>query len=75
MVNMTLAIPEILHKKMRQFTEIRWTDIARNAIEERVHDLEVMNTIASKSRLTAEDAKELSKRINKAATKKFLEAK
>ena len=72
MVNMTLAIPEILNKKMKMFSDIKWTEVARNAIEERISDLETMNAIASKSRLTTKDALELSKRINKSAARKFL---
>lgn len=72
MANMTLAIPDGLHHKMKEFSEIRWSEIARKAIEERVNDLELMNKIASKSRLTKEDAEELSRKINKAAAKKFL---
>ena len=72
MVNMTLAIPEILNKKMKMFSDIKWTEVARNAIEERISDLETMNAIASKSRLTTNDALELSKRINKSAARKFL---
>lgn len=72
MVNMTLAIPDELHGKMKEFSEIRWSEVARKAIEERVNDLEMMNKIASKSKLTKKDVDELSKKINKAATKKFL---
>jgi len=75
MVNMTLSIPEELHSKIRQFSEIRWSEVARKAIEQRVHDLEIMEKIASKSRLTKKDALEISKRINKAAAKRFLSAK
>ena len=74
MVNMTLSVSEVLHQKMKQFHEIKWTEVARRAIEERVHDLEVMNKIASKSKLTSEDVQELSEKIKKAAAKKFLGA-
>ncbi len=74
MVNMTLAIPEELNKKMKQFNEIKWTEIARTAIEQKVSDLEIMNRIASKSRLTQSDVEELSKRIKRSASKRFLSA-
>ncbi len=72
MGNMTLAIPNELQHKMKEFPEIRWSEIARRAIEEKVNDLETMNKIASKSKLTKRDIDELSKKINKAATKRFL---
>ena len=70
---MTLSIPEDLMKKMKNFSEIRWSEIARRAIEQRVNDLEVMNKIANKSRLTAKDIAELSKKIKTSASKKFNE--
>ncbi|MBI2629897.1 hypothetical protein HYW76_02255 [Candidatus Pacearchaeota archaeon] len=71
MVNMTLAIPEELHAKMKKYSEIKWSEIARQAIEQRINDLEVMNRIASKSKLTKKDAEEISKKIKRAAALKF----
>lgn len=71
MVNITLSVPEGLHKKMKGFSEIRWSEVARKAIEQRVNDLEVMNKIASKSKLTKKDAEELSKKIKKSSSLKF----
>jgi hypothetical protein len=73
MTNMTLSIPEELHKRMAKFTEIRWSEIARKSIEQRVDDLEVMDRIASKSKLTKKDVEEISKKIKSAAAKKFNE--
>jgi len=73
MVNMTLAIPEELHNKMKHFDDIKWSEVARKAIEQRVHDLELMNKIASKNRLTVKDAEELADKIKRSASKKFLE--
>ena len=72
MVNMTLSIPEELHNKMRQFNEVRWTEVARKAIEQRIQDLEVMDKIVSKSKLTKKDASELAEKIKKSASKRFL---
>ena len=71
MVNMTLSIPEELHKKMKKHKEIRWSEIARAAIEQRMDDLEVMDKIASKSRLTKKDVDEISKKIKRAASIRF----
>ena len=72
MVNMTLALPEELHNKMKNFNDIKWSEVARKAIEERINDLELMNKIASKSKLTAKDAEELADKIKKGASKRFL---
>jgi len=35
MVNMTMAIPEQLHKVMKKHAEIKWTEVARQAIEKK----------------------------------------
>lgn len=40
MVNMTMAIPEQLHKVMKKHTEIKWTEVARQAIEKKARELE-----------------------------------
>ena len=73
MVNMTLSIPEELHKKMKELSEIRWSQVARRAIEERINDLEMMNKIAAKSKLTQKDAKIIAQKIKSGMAKKFNE--
>jgi len=40
MVNMTMAIPEQLHKVMKKHAEIKWTEVARQAIEKKVREVE-----------------------------------
>jgi len=74
MANMTLSIPDELHKKMKKLSEIRWSEIARRAIEQRIDDLEVMNKIACKSKLTKKDVEEISKKIKRAASIRFNES-
>ncbi len=71
MVNMTLAIPEQLHQKMEHFSEIKWTEVARRAIEKKVADLEFLDKIASKSKLTLKDVEEIGNKIKSAAAKRF----
>ncbi len=38
MANMTLSIPDGLHKKMKKFSEVKWSEVARKAIEKRVNE-------------------------------------
>ena len=71
MTNITLSMPDELMKRMRIFSEIKWSEVARKAIEKRVEDLEVMNKIVSKSKLTEKDVEEISKRIKATITKKI----
>ena len=74
MANMTLSIPDELMKKMKLMSEVRWSEIARQAIEERINDFEVMEKIASKSKLTQKDVDEIIKKIKRAAAIRFNEA-
>ncbi len=40
MVNMTMAIPDKLHSKMRKHSEIKWTEVARQTFQEKINLLE-----------------------------------
>ena len=68
-------MPEELHKRMKKHSEIRWSNIARQAIKEKLEDLELLERITAKSKLTTKDAEEISRKIDMAITKKFLKMK
>ena len=70
MANMTLSIPDELHKKMKQMSDVRWSEIARRAIEQRINDLEIMNKITAKSKFTKKDIEILSEKIKKGVAKR-----
>ena len=72
MANITLSIPDDLKKKMEKHSEIKWSQVARNAIEKRINDLELLEKLTSKSKLTEEDVEEISKIINKEVARKVL---
>ncbi|HIH21160.1 MAG TPA: hypothetical protein HA222_00660 [Candidatus Diapherotrites archaeon] len=40
MVNMTFAIPEQIHKIMKKHPEVKWSEVARQAIEKKAKILE-----------------------------------
>ena len=73
MVNITLSVPENLHKRMKNFSEIRWSEVARKALEQKINDLETLENIAAKSKLTKKDVEEISKKIKRAAAIRFNE--
>ena len=56
MVSMTLAVPEDLKKQMDQFKEMNWSEVARQAIREKVNDLLFLQRMKSQSTLTDEEA-------------------
>lgn len=73
MGNITLSLPEEVQKDMKQFAEIRWSEVARKAIIEKLETLKMAEKIANKSRLSEKDIKEFSKKIKSLATKRFLD--
>ena len=70
MPNMTLAIPEELKRKMELFKEINWSEVARQAIQEKTAMLEKMNQLLSKSRLSESDTAAYGAQIKKSVLKK-----
>ncbi len=63
MANITLTIPENLHKKLKQRNEIRWSEVVRRILQKNVEQLEVMDEIVKKSKLTKQDIEEIGDKI------------
>ncbi len=70
MTNMTLAVPEDLHEIMAKHKEIKWSEVARQAMWEKAHKLELMDKLLSKSELTEKDAEKIGHTIKRAIAKK-----
>lgn len=64
MTNITLAIPEDLHTRMKKHSEIRWSEVIRKTISEKVEDLEMMDKLSGKSKLTKKDIEVFSQKID-----------
>lgn len=60
---MTLALPDELQVQMRKHSEIRWSEVVRKSISNKIEMLEVMDKIAKKSKLTKKDVDEISHKI------------
>lgn len=74
MPNMTLAIPEELKRRMDQFREINWSEVARQAIQEKTIMLEKMNRLLSRSGVSEADTLAYGVKIKKAVLKKHKKA-
>ena len=74
MVNVTLAVPEELHKIMKKHPEIKWSEVARQAMWEYARKLELLNQIAAKSKLSEKDALELGETVKKGITERYATA-
>lgn len=70
MASLTLAIPEDLREKMRRFPEINWSEVARQAIQQKAKLLEKMDFILASGGLTEDEAIELTKEVKKRVWKK-----
>jgi predicted CopG family antitoxin len=71
MGNITLTIPEELHEKIKRHNEIRWSEVVRRILQKNIEQLEMMERIVRKSRLTDEDAGEIADRIDSSVSKKL----
>lgn len=71
MGNITLSLPEELQEKMKKHSEIRWSEVIRKTIQKRIEDLELLDSLTAKSKLTKEDALEISKKIDASVAKKL----
>jgi len=72
MGNITLSVPNDIHEDMKHFSEIKWSEVARKAIINKIDTLRLAEKLANKSKLTEKDVKEFSKKIKSLATKKYL---
>ena len=72
MGNITLSVPDNIHKQMKHFSEVRWSEVARKAILEKLELLQLAEKLAKKSKLTEEDIKTFNKKIKTSATKRFI---
>ena len=71
MTNITLAIPDNLHKQMKKHSEIRWSEVVRKSIVAKVELLEVMDKLSKKSKLTKKDVDDISHKIDSSVAKKL----
>ncbi len=70
MVNMTLAVSEDLHHVMKQHSEIKWSEVARRAIQQEAAKLALMDKLLEKGTLTEQDAIEIAKKIKRGIARK-----
>ena len=73
MGTMSVSVPDKLREKMGQMDEVNWSAVARKAFEQKVKEVDILQKIANKSKLTEKDAQILGNKINKSIAKKFRE--
>ena len=70
LTNMTLAVPDQLMVVMKKHKEIKWSEVAREALEKKASELELMDKILANSKLTEKDAIEIGRKIKEGIAKR-----
>lgn len=73
MPNLTLAIPEEMKSQMDECKEINWSEVAREAIRQKLVQLNLFKSIVSKSKLTGKEALDLSIELGRKVNKSLHE--
>jgi hypothetical protein len=70
MPNMTLSIPEELHREMRKHKDVRWSEVARRALNRELQRMQIYDRLLKDSQLTEKDALELGRAIRRRETRR-----
>ena len=73
MPNITLSIPEDIYKKMKKYSEIKWSEVIRKAIADYLEKLEESKTEISSEELLNELGDEFKESLNKLDFEKAVE--
>lgn len=72
MVNITLSVPAELFQEMKRHKELKWSEIARQAIKRRLEEIRAADRLLSKSELTEEDAERIGHEIKHEIRKRLV---
>ncbi|SEH46484.1 hypothetical protein SAMN05192561_102162 [Halopenitus malekzadehii] len=64
MPTITVNVDDDLKERMEKHPEINWSEVTRQAIQEKIEALEVMDELTSESNLTESDVQEIANKIN-----------
>ncbi len=71
MPNVTLSISEELHLKMKTHSEIRWSEVVRKTISDKIETLDLMDKLTSKSKLTEKDVTIIASKVDSGVARKL----
>lgn len=70
MTSITVPVPPEMKKKMEKHSGINWKSIAAKAIEEKLKEIEWMDSLLKNSEFTEEDAERIGHEIKNAIWKR-----
>ena len=65
MPNMTFSVPSDLHQEMRAHRDIKWSEVARAALQREVARLHYLDRLLAPSKLTEADAAAIGRAIRR----------
>lgn len=73
MPSITVNVDDDLKHRMERHPEINWSEVTRQAIQEKIETLEVMDELTSGSELTESEVADIADRINESARERVEE--
>jgi len=73
MPSITVNVDDDLKDRMEKHPEINWSEVTRQAIQEKIEALEVMDELTSESELTESEVSEIADRINRSGRERVEE--
>jgi hypothetical protein len=73
MPNITVNVDDELKERMEAHPEINWSEVTRQAIEEKITVLEVMDDLTGESKLTESDVREIAEKVNESGRQRVPE--
>lgn len=70
MVNITLSVPAEMKKEMDKFPEMDWSEVARQAIREKLKDLKSMEEVRLRGPLADDDPIGYGRRFGRALARR-----
>ena len=70
MPTITVNVDDDLKERMEDHPKINWSEVTRQAIQEKIEALEVMDELTSESELTESDVQEIADKINEEGRKR-----
>jgi len=70
MPTITVNVDDELKERMEKHPEINWSEVTRQAIQEKIEALEVMDELTSESELTESDVQEITDKINESGRRR-----
>jgi hypothetical protein len=71
MPTITVNVDDDLKERMDKHPEINWSEVTRQAIQEKIEALEVMDKLTSESDLSESDVQEIADKINESGRKRI----